>query len=384
MREVSKYKILTFTRYLGDSFFYPFFSLFLENQGLVKGKIGFILSISPLIGIITNPLYATICKNPNITKKVLSIVSILEAIIIVLLPFCRNFYLISGLTILLALFGSCHYGLMDSLLAYFSNNNQINYSSIRLFGSTAYIIGTTVGGFIIKLISFQICFTIACVLFVLAGVLYFVLQPVSSDTFEKKARVNILSLFRVKEFVLFLVLYTLLMGTTNAGDYFFSVYLNSRGLSSQAYGMVYSYYVVIEVLLLALFSKFSSKIDNNKLLIIGAFCLCVRFLINGLYAPIWAVVIASGLRGVTYAIILHVSFQLVVKILGNNKATGGIMLITLCQAIFVFIFNNVDGNLIEATSSYMSYYFLMFGFGVLTFVLAIIRYFTIRPKELNE
>ena len=33
MKEVTKYRVLTFTRYLGDSFFYPFFSMFLTFIG---------------------------------------------------------------------------------------------------------------------------------------------------------------------------------------------------------------------------------------------------------------------------------------------------------------------------------------------------------------
>jgi len=38
MKEVTKYKLFNGIRYLGDAFFYPFFSLYLKSQDLVEDK----------------------------------------------------------------------------------------------------------------------------------------------------------------------------------------------------------------------------------------------------------------------------------------------------------------------------------------------------------
>lgn len=375
MKEITKYRLVTFLRYLGDSLFYPFFSLFLQKQGLVEGKIGFILSISPLIGILTNPLYTKICKNYSITKNVLSIISTMEAILIFFISFFSNFYLISILTLLIALFGSCHYGLMDSLITIYTSKENANYSSIRLFGSSAYIIGTIFGGIIINIFSFNLCFLFSCFLFIISGLLYYLLKPIKFKL-EKQEKVNFRIVFKNKGFVLFLILYTILMGTTNAGDNFFSVYLNSRGIGSTEYGFIYAYYVIIEVILLLLFSKFSKKLNNSALLVIASFALTIRMLINGMYASIPLVIISAGLRGVTYAILLHVSFKQVYQIIGDHLATSGIMAITLGQAMFVLLFNNINGNLIEITNTYKYYYLLMFIFACFALILSIYHYLT--------
>ena len=117
MNETLKFKLLTFIRYLGDSFFYPFFALFLKYNGLIESEIGFILSISPLLGIIMNPIYSSLCKNHKITKKVLMIITVIEAICIFVITNSTNLTGIAILTILIAIFGSCHYGLFDSLMA---------------------------------------------------------------------------------------------------------------------------------------------------------------------------------------------------------------------------------------------------------------------------
>lgn len=383
MKEITKYRILTFLRYLGDSLFYPFFSLFLQNQGLVEGKIGFILSISPLIGIITNPIYTKICKNYTITKNILGIVSIIEALLIASISFFSNFYIIGGITLLIALFGSCHYGLMDSLITIFASNENANYSSIRLFGSSAYIIGTILGGILINYFSFSLCFMASCILFIVSGIIYHLIKPINYNK-ESKETVKLQVIFKNKEFVLFLILYTILMGTTNAGDNFFSVYLKSRGIGSTEYGFINAYYVIIEVVLLLIFTKNAKKINNNLLLVIGAASLSVRMFINGIYAPLFLVIVSAGLRGVTYAILLHVSFQMVLTIVGEKKATTGIMLITLGQAIFVLIFNNINGNLIEKTNTYKYYYLLMLFFAISSLVLSLYRFILKKNKKYLE
>lgn len=372
MFEKFKYRLLVFIRYLGDSFFYPFFALYLKEQGLVESKIGFILSISPLIGIITNPIYTKICKNTRITKQVLTIVTILEALFITAISFSSNFYLISVLTIFVAIFGSCHYGLLDSLLSIYAQTAKVDYSSIRLFGSFAYIIGTSIGGLIAKSYNYQVCFIIASIFFIISGVLYFIIKPMEYE--ETKEKSNYKVLFKNKSYLIFVIFIVILLGTLNAGDHFFSVYLESRSIASNQYGMIYSYYVIIEVVLLFIFSKLSNKLNNNILLIIASICLTLRLFINGMYAPLVIVVIASGLRGVSYAIILHTSFKTITQILGKEKATSGIMFMTLCSSLYLFLFNNVDGFIIEKTQGYQVFYLILAIISLFSLFLSIVNY----------
>ena len=137
--ETNKYKILSLVRYLGDGLFYPFFALYLKSRNLTESNIGFILSIAPLLAIIMNPIYSKVCKSPRITKNVLMIITVIEGVCIGLIAFFKDFYVISAITLLIAIFGSCHYGLMDALAALYCNHAEINYSSIRMFGSVAII-----------------------------------------------------------------------------------------------------------------------------------------------------------------------------------------------------------------------------------------------------
>ena len=357
MNEHLKYKLLAFIRYLGDSLYYPFFALFLKNQGLIEGKIGFLISIAPLIGILTNPLYSMICKNFKITKNVLTIMGILEAIFITCISLTSNYYVIIVLTVLIALFGTCHYGLMDSLISVFSTKNNMEYSGIRMFGSIAYVIGTTLGGILIKVISFKGCFIFSTVLFILAGLIYFIIKPIDASNEEKAVKIK--EVTRNKNYWLFVIPYVLLYSSMNIGDNFFSIYLESRGISSFQYGIIYSYFVIVEIVLLFIFSKLKPKISNFALLACACSVLIIRFICNGLYLNLYLVIVLAGARGVAYAIILYTSFKSITKIVGVNMATKGIMLMTLLSSILIFIGNNLLGKLIEKVLNYTSFYLIL-------------------------
>ena len=69
MSESTKLKILVFLRYLGDSFFYPFLSLYLNSLLFGESKIGFLIALVPLISIIMNPLYSKAIRNSKILNK---------------------------------------------------------------------------------------------------------------------------------------------------------------------------------------------------------------------------------------------------------------------------------------------------------------------------
>lgn len=90
--------------------------------------------------MITNPIYAFLCKDFNTTKKVLGIVAVLEGAMIFTISFLSNFTVITILTVLAAIFGSCHFGLLDSLTVLYAKEKKEDYASIRLFGSVGYVV----------------------------------------------------------------------------------------------------------------------------------------------------------------------------------------------------------------------------------------------------
>lgn len=380
LKETKKYKLLSFIRYLGDGFFYPFFALYLSSTSLGESKIGFILSISPLLGIIMNPIYSHFCKDIKKTRKCLRTISILEAIMICIIPFTKDFYLLSFFTLMIAIFGSCHYGLMDSLCAVYCNQSKINYSSIRVFGSGSYIIATAIGGYVCEYLGYKTSFIIAFILFVLGALIYEWLTPIDVNFESEEEKPKYRQLLKNKHFVFFMIFYCLLMGNITTSNSFFSVYLDSRGVTKEVFGFVYSYFVFFEVIVLLVLNKFGKKLSNTKLLIFSCCSLFLMVFVNFLYLPIPFVLAFSAFRGISYGIVLHVSFEHIVNIVSKKWATFGIMLCTLLQQIYTFIFNNINGNLIEKYS-YKAFYLISSIAAIIALILAIIQHFLLKKNK---
>lgn len=373
MNEKIKYKILTTIRYLGDGFFYPFFSLYLVKNNLTESRVGFLLGVSPLLALLMNPIYSRLCNNFNKLKKVLGVISIIEGLIILFIGINTNFYIITILTFLLAVFGSCHYGLMDSLISIYSTENNINYSNIRMFGSIAYVIATAFGGFMCDYLGYRIVFSLSCILFIISGLLYFTLHSLEYSVKRdcEEENVNIKDYFKNKDFVLFLIYYSLIMAVIYTGKNFFPTYLETRGVGSKQYGLVYAYSVIVEVVTLIILNNLKKPPKFNNLIIFSAITVLIRMILCTLKVSIPIIIIFEGLRGVAFAIILHSSFQYIIKLLGTNQATKGIMLCTLCYSICLLIFNNINGIVIEKTS-YELYYFILTCFSVLIVIISLI------------
>ena len=379
MKETLKYKFLTLFRYLGDSLYYPFISLYLKSCGLIEDNIGLLLSLSPLIGILTNPIYTKICKNIKVTKLVLTIISTIEALIIFIISFNSSFVPLTILVLLLAVFGSCHYGMMDSLLTMYSTNSDTSYSSIRIFGSIAYVIGTTVGGYVIKYMNYHWCFGFASILFILSSFFYLIILPMNEEAKVEEEKPKYKELFKQKDYYLFALVFFLLLASAYSSDHFFPLYLETKGINSDGYGIIYSYVVLVECITLFVLSKLKNRFNADILLLICAISLFFRQFVNFLDLPGIPTAILACFRGIFYGIFLHIMYVYAEKLLGKKLAIMGIMTMTLCHQILLFALENINGNIIK-NFGYRPFYILMMGFALVAVILQIIRMIMIKVK----
>lgn len=380
-KETLKFKLLTFIRYFGDAFFYPFFALYLKHTGLVEGEIGFILSITPIISIIANPIYSFFCKNSRITKNILKVITVLEAIVITIIGFSNNFYLVSALTILLALFGSCHYGLMDSFTAVYANISNTQYSTIRIFGSIAYIIATTIGGGIVEKLGYSTSFIIASILFIASGLLYQLIKPFDNlDKSDDKSNTSRYSkIFKNKYLIIFLIFYTILNSTNYSIDSFLSTFYKTIGVDAQGYGIVYSYYVIFEVITMIILSKIKRRPTDEVLFIIASILYTTRMFVFYLNIDLTTIIIITSFKGIVNGIINSIMFPYLIKLVGPKLATTATLIFNTVHSIYIALGNNIFGNIIEKYG-YSNLYLIGFIISLIALTFSFINYISNKKR----
>lgn len=370
MSNLSKFKILTFIRYFAESLFFPFISLYLQSVGFKTSQIGMMIGLIPLAGLIVNPIYSHFCKSYKITKNTLLVMSLIEAGLVILLTLNNSFGYCLTLLILIAVISSSNFGLIDSLLTKVAIDNSRTFSSIRIFGSTAYMIGSFVALYIARWITYNGLFYIAAGLFAITSFLYFICSsPKEEET--KKESGSFKEVISNRLFILYLVFYVLLIGSMQIGDDFFALYITSKGAPDVYYSNTMLGFIFVEIVTMAILSKFSDKIPKMKLFFIGGGVLVLRLVLQAMpFMNVYALIASQLLRGITWAIALFVSSSFVLKILGDKNATRGIMLIMMIQQIYTSLFKFAGGYIIEMIG-YANFYLII----LIIVVIAYVYYF---------
>ncbi|MFA6843993.1 MAG: hypothetical protein WCR33_06315, partial [Bacilli bacterium] len=116
--------------------------------------------------------------------------------------------------------------------------------------------------------------------------------------------------------------------------------------------------------------------------LISSICLSLRLVVHFLDLPIIVVAITSGLRGIGYGIMLHISFVYIVKIVGRRYATSATMLLYLVVFIYTAAFDEINGLLIEY-SGYKTFYLVNICISFIAIFIATIRLSKIRKRVLE-
>lgn len=382
MNNLTKYKILAFIRYFAESLFFPFISLYFKNIGRTESEIGIIIGIIPLVGLLCNPIYSRFCKNPKTTKNILTIIGVLESISVIILLFTSNFIMQLIMVIFLSIFSSSNYGMLDSLLTLSAKEHNKPFSSIRIFGSTSYMIGAFIAGYIAKFTSYNFLFVLAVIFFLVTSlILYLVKTPQTKES--SNTNISYKGVLKNKVFIIYLIFYVLLIGSMQVADDFFSLYLTSKGAPDYYYSYVMLGYILVEVIIMFILSKYGNKIKNKlSLYFIAIIILIIRLIIQSLPdINITLLIISQISRGITWAIALYLSSTFILKLLGTIQSTRGMMLVMMIQQIFTSLFKFVGGFIIELYGYYILYLILLI-ITIISLIIFIIYYLKyIKNKE---
>jgi predicted MFS family arabinose efflux permease len=384
LSETSKFKLFYFIRFFGDAFFYPFMTIYFLHKGLTEDKLGILLAITPITTILVNPLWNYLVKDAKISRIVLQLMTIIEGIIIILVTRVNGFELIALLIGLIAFFCSPYVSIQDGFTATFCNKNGIEYSSIRIYASIAYVIATLIAGYLSQYFGYEVMFLTAGFFFALTAIITIWIRPIDSVKNQTDIEIpkrDFKSLIKNKNFYKYLVFYTLVLGAVRIGDSFFGMFITGNlGLSNVGYGWVYSAFVLVEVIALRYMTMKGNQFSEKKLIVFASITFIVRFLIYFLNVPLFVIIAATLLRGLGWGIVLYVHIKYVLAIVKVQNVTTAILIITLVFSIFIGIGNFVTGHFVKAFGYQWLYFILTC---LITLGLVIFLIFTPKLQSLN-
>ncbi|EGA66740.1 3-phenylpropionate MFS transporter [Vibrio brasiliensis] len=283
----------------------PFWALWFEEQGVSATDIGLLVGIG----------FATRCvANMVLTPRIHKVEHLMPAlrwlsfasILFVGFHFFTggSFWLMALATVLFNLCCGPVVPLSDAMANYYARLKMLDYGRTRLWGSLAFIAGSTVVGYLVAQYGSDMILYTA-----LAGVIAALIfsarsiNPMPVTTSEHDAeRPKLTELLRELPVIKFLVLVALIQGSHAAYYSFSSIYWKGAGYSEDIIGYLWSLGVAAEVAVFALSKRLFSGWSLRALFVVAALGVVVRWGLTASTTALLALVAIQLLHGVTFAI----------------------------------------------------------------------------------
>ncbi|ELE7614730.1 3-phenylpropionate MFS transporter [Vibrio vulnificus] len=294
--------------FLGFFFAYgvylPFWSLWFKEQGVSSTDIGLLVGI----GLATRCV-ANMVITPRIHKAEHIMLALrwlsFAALIFVGFHFFTggSFWLMALATVLFNLCCGPVVPLSDALANYYARLKMLDYGRTRLWGSIAFIAGSTLVGYLIALYGTDMILYTA-----LGGVFASLLLSMRNPTVmpvsqreQNSVRPKLTQLLSEGPVVKFLLLAALIQGSHAAYYSFSAIYWQQAGHSEEVIGYLWSLGVVAEVAAFALSKRLFAGWSLRALFVAASIGVMLRWGITASTTLLLGLVLVQLLHGVTFA-----------------------------------------------------------------------------------
>ena len=342
--------IIYLVRYFGDSLFYNFLNRYYYHLGFSSFELSVLLALLPLMAVISNLVLSKVANSNRRNFILLLIWSLLEGLGICGFFFAKSFVFVLLLDIVCFFCTTSYYNLLDTFGVKICEANSKSFSSIRVFGTIGYILGTFLGGIFIKNLSYEVTFLIGGSLYLLTCFLLLGFKFIDFKESEEKEVVKIeyKKIFSNKCFIYYFIFGVILISINNSSDSLYGLFTASIGVNDDIYGYFSSFTVAIEAMLLFLTSFFKRK-RFFLLLSIGLIAEIVKLVFFSIpNMNEYYYLSAQLLRGITFGSYLASNVALLMDVLGEKYFSSGLFILTSMQQLVLALINNVSPHLVNS------------------------------------
>ncbi|UJF18573.1 3-phenylpropionate MFS transporter [Vibrio sp. SS-MA-C1-2] len=282
----------------------PFWSIWFEGQGVSPSDIGILIGTGFATRCLSNMVLTPRLHKFETIIPALRWLSILSFIVIGCHLFISgSFWLMMLATIIFGFLCGPAMPLMDALTNYYNRLNILDYGRTRLWGSIAFIVGSTAVGFLVKHYGTDMIIYTAMVGFLFAIIISFMKispAPVSAPL-ENSDSIKLSTLLKEPRTLRFLLLISLIQGSHAAFYSFSSIHWHAAGHSSEIIGFLWGLGVVAEISLFMYGKHLLTRFSINTLFTIASIGVMVRWGLTASTTNLSALIIIQLLHGVTFA-----------------------------------------------------------------------------------
>lgn len=227
--------------YYGFGAFSPLITQYYKSIHLSGMQIGLISAITPVISIVTQPLWGIICDRFHIRKAVLVLTLIVSGLVGLLFPAVSTFSFVLLLYTILSVFQSAVVPVSDSVALGYAKKHHLQFGDIRMWGAIGFALAAFFTGLLVERFGPSVLFYSYC-LALLTAVLFLWRLPEEAEEsprFTVSLFKGVGELLRIPRFMLFLLASFFVFGAINANNIWFSLYYQDIGGTVAGVGLAF-------------------------------------------------------------------------------------------------------------------------------------------------
>jgi PPP family 3-phenylpropionic acid transporter len=323
--KASTLRILYFLVFCCTASWLPLLADFCKQNGLSGTQISLILSITPIMMFVVQPLYGIIADKVGY-KKTMLISSLFASISYLGYLYKQDFGWLIFVTIFMSLFYNTTQPVLDSLsLQLARTDKRFSYGTLRIAGAAGWSVTGIITGQIIDAVNINMMFAVSAISMFLVFVFSWLLQ---NDRSEKntagensyKYLKDVLS----NRALLFLLLCVFLVSASATTIWnFYSIYMKENGASASLVGYGLSFQGLCELPLFYFSAKIIARLGLKTTLIITVLATTIRMLLYSVIKNPVAVIPVEMLHGLSWSLFWVACVEYVNKLVNEKwTATG--------------------------------------------------------------
>lgn len=323
----------------------PYLSLHYSNAGLSGTEISVLLSVTPVLLFVSQPVFGPLTDRSGHRGRMLSYLFLAVAAAGVLLSLGSSFWTLLPTAMLWAFFGGPLVPIADSIALGEVQRTGVGYPQLRLWGSVGFVITTTALGRLYNVVDLRWAFVFYAALNLVAFLLARRL-PAEGLSAKRDVWPVLRKLLKNPTLLGFLVLSAILQSTQAAHASFFSIHMQNLGGTKGMVGMAWGLAALTEVPVWLVLHRVTRRTGPLPLLAFAAAMYAVRwFVYSG--APNPAVLLwLQLLQGLSFALFLPTAVMLIGEIMPEDLRTSGQALLVLVNGGIATVAGNLASGYI--------------------------------------
>lgn len=337
--------------FIGLGAYNTFLPVYLENTlGFSSSKVGMIVSIPSIIGILFVPIWGLLSDLLKKQKSILWINILMSLLFTGVYIVTKSFVAVLIVATFLEMFRNSILPLTDSLTTSYCKENNKNYGGIRVVGSMSFAIASFLCGQLIKITNNDLMFFYV---FMVSMIGCLIICPTLDTTnkIEQKEKLNLKqdlpNLFKNKAYFLILLCGVCVASLTEAMMAYQGIHLMSLGAGSELVGLLTVFMVIPELYFMVKSKDLVEKYGMVNMIGFASLSLLLRWSIYMFTSNPWIFMIATSMHGVAISIMTICAFDFIGKVVDKKLYTTSMTVYTFTIGVSYSLMKLLYGTMID-------------------------------------